>query len=91
MADQPSPRRRFQFRLRTLFVLVAVVAAACWVVVDRQRLIRERDEAIRRESEARQSAESNRIEAQTFLGQIVEMEKIVNKMRAKTPTVSSQP
>ena len=26
MADQPSPRRRFQFRLRTLFVVVTVVA-----------------------------------------------------------------
>jgi hypothetical protein len=39
---------RFQFRLRTLMIAVAVVAAVCWVVVDRQRLIRERDEAIER-------------------------------------------
>jgi hypothetical protein len=30
MADQPSPRRRFQFRLRTLFVWVSLVALACW-------------------------------------------------------------
>ena len=29
MADQPSPRRCFQFRLRTLFVIVTVVAAQC--------------------------------------------------------------
>ena len=37
---------RFQFRLRTLLLVVAVVAMACWVVVDRQRLSRERDEAM---------------------------------------------
>jgi hypothetical protein len=27
MADQPSPRRRFQFRLRTLMIVVTVVAS----------------------------------------------------------------
>ncbi len=48
MPDQPSPRRRFQFRLRTLLLVVAVVAAACWVAADRWRLTRERDEAERR-------------------------------------------
>jgi hypothetical protein len=26
MADQPSPRRRFQFRLRTLMIVVTVAA-----------------------------------------------------------------
>ena len=31
MPDQPSPRRRFQFRLRTLFVVVAIVAVQCAV------------------------------------------------------------
>jgi hypothetical protein len=45
MADQPSPRRRFQFRLRTLMIGVTLLAVACWVAVDRARLIRERDEA----------------------------------------------
>jgi hypothetical protein len=50
MADQPSPRRRFQFRLRTLMIVVTVLAVVCWVVVDRARLIRERDEALSRAS-----------------------------------------
>jgi hypothetical protein len=48
--------RRFQFGLRTLFVVVTVWAvlfgAVAWVINDRQRLIRERDEA-------RQAAEFN--------------------------------
>jgi hypothetical protein len=30
MANQPSPRRRFQFRLRTLFVVTAIVAVWAW-------------------------------------------------------------
>jgi hypothetical protein len=38
-------KARFQFRLRTLMIGVTLLAVACWVVVDRQRLIRERDEA----------------------------------------------
>jgi hypothetical protein len=41
---------RFQFRLRTLMIGVTLLAVACWVVVDRQRLIRERDEALQREA-----------------------------------------
>jgi hypothetical protein len=41
----PSSRRRFQFRLRTLLILVALLAVVCWAVTDRVRLIRERDEA----------------------------------------------
>ncbi len=48
MASQPSPRRRFQFRLRTLFVVVTVAAAVCGFAVlaaENRRLIRERDEA----------------------------------------------
>jgi hypothetical protein len=52
MADQPSPRRRFQFSLRTLFVIVtlgtlvgAICAAVTWAVGERERLVRERDEA----------------------------------------------
>jgi hypothetical protein len=31
MADQPVPRRRFQFRLRTLFVIATIVAVQCAV------------------------------------------------------------
>ena len=45
MPDQPSSRRRFQFRLRTLLIGVALVAVACCVIADRQRLIHERDTA----------------------------------------------
>jgi hypothetical protein len=52
MADQPSPRRRFQFSLRTLLLIVALLAAICpavvWVARDRDRLIQERDDALDR-------------------------------------------
>ncbi|HEV2969609.1 MAG TPA: hypothetical protein VGY55_06440 [Pirellulales bacterium] len=41
----PSLRCRFQFSLRTLLIVVTLLAVACSIVVDRQRLIRERDEA----------------------------------------------
>jgi hypothetical protein len=42
MADQPSPRRRFQFRLRTLMIGVTLLAVVCAVFAwfDRQRLAR---------------------------------------------------
>ena len=46
MVDQPSPRRRFQFRLSTLFVIVTVLASVCWVCTDRERVHRERDKAV---------------------------------------------
>ena len=42
MADQPSPRRRFQFRLRTLMIGVTAVALLSPFVV---RLVRERQRA----------------------------------------------
>jgi hypothetical protein len=29
MPEQPSPRRRFQFRLRTLLLVVAIAAVIC--------------------------------------------------------------
>jgi hypothetical protein len=45
----PSPRRRFQFSLRTLMIGVTLLAVYCgpfvWLFQDRQRLIHERDEA----------------------------------------------
>jgi hypothetical protein len=31
MADQPAPRRRFQFRLRTLFVVTTAAAVVCCI------------------------------------------------------------
>jgi hypothetical protein len=32
MSDQPSPRRRFHFRLRSLFIGVALLAIPCGIV-----------------------------------------------------------
>jgi hypothetical protein len=53
MSDQPTPRRRFQFRLRTLMIGVTLLAIYCgtvaWFVHDRRRLIDERDKALERE------------------------------------------
>ncbi len=60
MPDQPSPRRRFQFRLRTLMIVVAALAVYCgpfvWLLDDRQRLIQERDDAVERGVQVEQSA-----------------------------------
>ncbi|HKD37525.1 MAG TPA: hypothetical protein VKB78_12020, partial [Pirellulales bacterium] len=47
--DQPAPRRRFQFRLRTLFVVVTVAAVVCGfaaLIAENRRLLHERDEAV---------------------------------------------
>ncbi len=49
VTPKKSKRRwSFRFRLRTLLIVVALVAIECaaatWVIRDRQRLIRERDE-----------------------------------------------
>jgi hypothetical protein len=52
-AEPPKRKhRRFQFRLRTLMIGVTLLAAACWVAVDRGRLIRDRDNAIQKEPES---------------------------------------
>ncbi len=42
-----SGRRRFQFGLRKLLIGVTLVAVACWALLDRVRLIGERNEARR--------------------------------------------
>jgi hypothetical protein len=55
---QNRKRRWFQFSLRTLLVGVTLLAVGCWVVVDRQRLIRERDDAKHPEAIARESPTS---------------------------------
>jgi hypothetical protein len=48
-SDPPKRKRRwFQFSLRSLLIVVTLAAMACWVIVDRQRLIRERDDALKR-------------------------------------------
>jgi hypothetical protein len=48
MADIPTPlHRRFQFRLRTLMIVVTLLAVVCGfaaLVVENRKLIRERDE-----------------------------------------------
>jgi hypothetical protein len=45
IADQPKRKRRFQFRLRTLLIVVTVVAFACWgaVLYRRASEFRDRD------------------------------------------------
>jgi hypothetical protein len=72
-----SPRRRFQLRLWTLFVFVTVFAVACWVIADRQRLIRERDEAIERSQ--------NRAEAMAWMYRANEAEAELSRRPAVPP------
>jgi hypothetical protein len=55
--DPPKRKRRwFQFSLRTLMIVVTLLAAQCayvaWVVRDRQRLIQERDNVIQERDDA---------------------------------------
>jgi hypothetical protein len=54
----PSPRRRFQFRLRALMIGMTLGAVVCWVVLDRLRMIRERDTAKQEMDNAKAKAES---------------------------------
>jgi hypothetical protein len=42
MSDQPSPRRRIQFRLRTLMVVVTLLAVPCGYVGWQAKIVRER-------------------------------------------------
>jgi hypothetical protein len=42
MPDQSPPRRRFQFRLRTLMIVVAVLALPCAYVGWQAKIVRER-------------------------------------------------
>jgi hypothetical protein len=51
--SDPPKRRRFQFRLRTLMIVVTLLAVACWGIVDRARLIHERDDALRQARDAK--------------------------------------
>jgi hypothetical protein len=84
MPDQPSPRRRFQFSLRTLMIVVTLSAAQCafvaWVVRDRQRLIRERDDALRAAEEKR--AERAAVAANRDLD--VQIDDVTGKLNAAT-------
>jgi hypothetical protein len=61
MEAEPKRKRRwFQFSLRSLLIGVTLLAVACWVIVDRTRLIREREEARQAEIQARRSEERTR-------------------------------
>jgi hypothetical protein len=40
--DKPSPRRRFQFRLRTLMIAVTLLAVPCAYVGRQVKIVRER-------------------------------------------------
>jgi hypothetical protein len=42
MPDQPSPRRRFQFRLRTLLIGVTLLAVICGYVAHEYQTVQER-------------------------------------------------
>ncbi len=42
MPDQPSPRRRFQFRLRTLLIVVTLLAVPCAYVGWQAKIVRNR-------------------------------------------------
>src|SRR5262245_31844789 len=51
----PPKRRWHQFSLRTLLIVVTLLAAECafvtWFLRDRQRLIRERDDALQKQQQ----------------------------------------
>ncbi len=51
MADQPSPRRRFQFRLRTLMIGVTLLAVPCGYIGWQARIVWERKAMLNRISE----------------------------------------
>jgi hypothetical protein len=44
----PCPRRRFQFRLRTLMIGVTVLAVACWYVGWQAKIVRDRKSELNR-------------------------------------------
>ena len=74
-ANLPKRKRRwFQFSLRTLLIVVTVLAllsaAVTWVVQDRQRLIHERDEAMGREADAKQTLNTIKQENGVLLNQL---------------------
>jgi hypothetical protein len=46
MPDQPSPRRRFQFRLRTLMIAVTLLAVPCAYLGWQKKIVLERKEML---------------------------------------------
>src|SRR5689334_62972 len=47
MADQPSPRRRFQFRLRTLMIAVTVFCVVCGWLLSQAAIVWQRKAMLR--------------------------------------------
>jgi hypothetical protein len=85
--------RRFQFRLRTLMIVVTLLAVACWVVMDRARLIRERDEAVRDENVVGRALVIQRQEAAIMMRELEEARSKQNEAReaARPVAKSNQP
>ncbi|HKD37125.1 MAG TPA: hypothetical protein VKB78_10000 [Pirellulales bacterium] len=46
MSEQCDHRRRFQFRLRTLLIIVTLLTVPCWWVAKQKRLIEDRKEML---------------------------------------------
>jgi type VI protein secretion system component VasK len=76
VAAEPKRKRRwFQFSLRTLMIAVTLLAVACWVVADRARLIRERDEALLQAAQERHKAERIDADFQELADQFVSLRR----------------
>jgi hypothetical protein len=48
MANQPAPRRRFQFHQRSLIIGVTLLAVACWYVGWQAKIVRDRKSELNR-------------------------------------------
>jgi hypothetical protein len=104
MTDQPPPRRRFQFRLRTLLIVVTLLAAQCafvtWVIRDRQRLIDQRAETFRhgreeamawmyREHQAQAEADSLKAKLRASLEAQAEVDRVKAMRRTSQEVLKS--
>ena len=80
---------RFQFSLWALFAVVTVFAVVCWVVVDRQQLVRERDEAVEQARSARRDAATAimKVERQTALRDLLAKEKAAREAAAREEAI----
>jgi hypothetical protein len=86
--NQPSPRRRFQFRLRTLMLGVTLLALLCgavmWVARDFERLIRERDAALEKARDAHEQAIEIERRADEAIADLMVMAESERRLRAIT-------
>jgi hypothetical protein len=70
MPDQPSPRRRFQFRLRTLMIGVTLLSVVCGYVAHEAKIMLERKALL----------ESGRL---SLVGQVAEETRRIPWLRAR--------